>query len=367
MTYNLKTLAPVDIQLTKNINHIDDGTYTEEQLKESKLSIQESLQNINFKTNEYFKDIVDFDIYTTPDIQLKDSLGTYLKEASIKYPFLRYENTEDFIKLSDYNKAAKLLGQKQYTLKDNEYIIIADFDSWIPIRNEALKRKTKINLLGKEYYPKYSECQKGFIYISGNHTNTGIIIVPDQAVNDSIRRENIILANYKVTKKEEKIKLESSLYGENSRSTIKNTTIGTNTKLDIYEASIGIGALVTFIGLYLGIIFLISSAAILALKELSESSDNKERYRMLRKIGTDEKMIRKALFRQIAIFFMFPLLIAIIHSIFGIKFCNYILETFGNEQLLPSIIMTAIFIIIIYGGYFLITYACSKNIIKEKH
>jgi len=93
MTYNLKTLAPVDIQLTKNINHIDDGTYTEEQLKESKLSIQESLQNINFKTNEYFKDIVDFDIYTTPDIQLKDSLGTYLKEASIKYPFLRYENT----------------------------------------------------------------------------------------------------------------------------------------------------------------------------------------------------------------------------------------------------------------------------------
>lgn len=367
MTYNLKTLAPVDIQLTKNINHIDDGTYTEEQLKESKLSIQESLQNINFKTNEYFKDIVDFDIYTTPDIQLKDSLGTYLKEASIKYPFLRYENTEDFIKLSDYNKAAKLLGQKQYTLKDNEYIIIADFDSWIPIRNEALKRKTKINLLGKEYYPKYSECQKGFIYISGNHTNTGIIIVPDQAVNDSIRRENIILANYKVTKKEEKIKLESSLYGENSRSTIKNTTIGTNTKLDIYEASIGLGALVTFIGLYLGIIFLISSAAILALKELSESSDNKERYRMLRKIGTDEKMIRKALFRQIAIFFMFPLLIAIIHSIFGIKFCNYILETFGNEQLLPSIIMTAIFIIIIYGGYFLITYACSKNIIKEKH
>ena len=37
--------------------------------------------------------------------------------------------------------------------------------------------------------------------------------------------------------------------------------------------------MVTFIGLYLGIIFLISSAAILGLKELSESSDNKERFR----------------------------------------------------------------------------------------
>ena len=62
---------------------------------------------------------------------------------------------------------------------------------------------------------------------------------------------------------------------------------------------------------------------------------------------------------------MFPLLIAIIHSIFGIKFCDYILSTFGSEQLLSSIIATAIFIVIIYGGYFLVTYLCSKNIIKE--
>ena len=125
--------------------------------------------------------------------------------------------------------------------------------------------------------------------------------------------------------------------------------------------------MVTFIGLYLGVIFLISSAAILGLKELSESSDNKQRFRMLRKIGTDEKMINKALFRQIAIFFMLPLILALIHSVFGIMFAMKILEVFGNEQLLPSIIMTAIFIVVIYGGYFLITYYCSKNIIKERY
>ena len=124
--------------------------------------------------------------------------------------------------------------------------------------------------------------------------------------------------------------------------------------------------MVTFIGLYLGIIFLISSAAILGLKELSESSDNQKRFLCLRKIGTDEKMINKALFRQIACVFLLPLILAIIHSIFGTIFAIKILEVFGDEQLLPSIIMTAIFIIIIYGGYFLITYYCSKNIIKDK-
>ncbi len=144
------------------------------------------------------------------------------------------------------------------------------------------------------------------------------------------------------------------------------TSLSATTKIALYEASIGLGAMVTFIGLYLGIIFLISSAAILALKELSESTDNKMRFAMLRKIGTDEAMLNKALFYQIAIFFLFPLVIAGIHSIFGIQFCNFLLATFGNDKLLPSIIMTAIFLGLIYGGYFLITYFVSKNIIKEK-
>ena len=99
---------------------------------------------------------------------------------------------------------------------------------------------------------------------------------------------------------------------------------------------------------------------------LSESSDNRERYRMLRKIGADEKLLHSSLFRQIAIFFMFPLLLAMIHSVFGLIFSTKILEVFGNDQLLPSIFMTAIFLVVIYGGYFLITYFCSKNIIKER-
>lgn len=146
----------------------------------------------------------------------------------------------------------------------------------------------------------------------------------------------------------------------------KTSLISMNSRLDIAESATGLAGLVTFIGLYLGIIFLISGAAVLALKELSESADNRERYMMLRKLGADDKMVNGALFRQIGIFFMFPLVIAMIHSVVGMKFCSYILETFGKEGLIPSIIMTAVFLVVIYGGYFLITYFCSKNIIREK-
>ena len=82
--------------------------------------------------------------------------------------------------------------------------------------------------------------------------------------------------------------------------------------------------------------------------------------------GADEKMINKALFNQIFIFFMIPLSLAIVHSIFGIKFANKILGTMGISGLTSSITMTFIFLILIYGGYFLLTYFTSKNIIREK-
>lgn len=144
------------------------------------------------------------------------------------------------------------------------------------------------------------------------------------------------------------------------------TNLDEITKISVYESSIGIGTMVTFIGIYIGVIFLISSAAILALKELSESADNKERYMMLRKIGTDEGMLNKALFMQIFLFFMAPLILAIIHSLFGIEFCKFFLQSFGEENLLPSIAMTTIFIIVIYGGYMLLTYLTSRQMIKDK-
>ena len=124
--------------------------------------------------------------------------------------------------------------------------------------------------------------------------------------------------------------------------------------------------MITFIGLYLGIIFLISSAAILALKELSESADNRQRYDMLRKIGVDEKDIHKALFKQIGIYFAFPLLLAVIHSIVGIRFIHILLETMGVSFMLASVGMTAVLLIVVYGGYFILTYLCSRSMIRPR-
>lgn len=370
MTANLKRSAPIDIELSKKLNLTTEYInshwgYTTDMIEDSKISLRESLQKMDFDIDKYLTDIVEFDTYD-PKILIKDTLGSYYESAKKQYPFLRYDTKEDFIKLSDYNKAAKLLGLKELSLEENEYILVADYNGWIPIREEGLKKNTPIKIKEETYYPKYQKCMDGFIEISSNSTNIGLFVVPDQALDESMRNESILLANYNKESKEEKQEIEKIIHQLEQHPYQKSSSTSATTKLLLYELSIGLGAMVTFIGLYLGIIFLMSSAAILALKELSESTDNKERFQMLRRIGADEKMIYKALFYQIAIFFFFPLLIAIIHSIFGIIFCNYILESLGTEKLLSSIIMTALFLIIIYGGYFLITYWCSKSIIKER-
>lgn len=190
-------------------------------------------------------------------------------------------------------------------------------------------------------------------------------VVPDSAAETCVKSKEIMIANYRADSKEERKEIDQKVIDLDKVDYILNSTIEARTKLYVHEASIGLGTMVTFIGLYLGIIFLISCAAILALKELSESSDNAEKFQMLRKLGVDEKMINKALFRQIGVFFMFPLVLAIIHSIFGIKFCNFLLTSIGTDNLLSSIIMTAVFIVAIYGGYFVVTYLCSKNVIKD--
>jgi putative ABC transport system permease protein len=48
------------------------------------------------------------------------------------------------------------------------------------------------------------------------------------------------------------------------------------------------------------------------------------------------------------------------------KFAVLVLDTFGTEKMMSSIFTTVIVVLLIYGGYFLITYLCSKGIIRDR-
>ena len=374
MNANIKELAPVDVMFTTNMNmdkyydNFRSYGWNDNQIKNSHYTTKEMFSLFDFDITKYLRDYIEVNTYATPDLTMNHTLGSKLNQIRTSFPFLQYDTMESIMKISDYNKVARFYGNEEYSLNSNEYMIVADFKSMIEVRNIALENHETINLFGHTLKPKYDSCQDGFVEMSSNHINTGIIIVPDNVIDEDYLIQNHLIGNYKTQDKNEITEIENNINTLVKDPKSKEYLLPSgSTKLSIKEATVGLTAMVTFIGLYLGIIFLISSAAILGLKELSESSDNKERFRMLRKIGTDEKMINKALFRQIGIFFMLPLILALIHSVFGIKFAMVILEVFGDEQLLLSIIITSVFIVFIYGGYFLITYYCSKNIIKERY
>ena len=377
----LEKFTPVDVNLYKTaylpesyVSSYSGKTIynTEEQIEDSRHPVSYTLETNGYDMNN-LKDIVEIPIYAIPEWTMKTSLGDYSEKAMQQFSMLAYDTPETVIKISDYNKVAALYGNEQYSLNDDEYMVLCDFEQMIDLRNEALKQNSNIEINGKTYHAKYKECKDGFVLMSTSNMNAGIILVPD---NFEIEKENteqyFLAANYNAETEEEKIELNNVLAGEVDSELFDNLSekeinLEGMTKISLTEASKGLSTIIIFIAIYLGIVFLIASSAILALKQLTESSDNKQRYTILRKIGCDEKMINQALFRQIFIFFMMPLALAIVHSIFGIKFILSMLAALASpDELLPSIIVTAVIIGAIYGLYFLATYFGSKNIIKEE-
>ncbi|MCI8308764.1 MAG: FtsX-like permease family protein [Clostridia bacterium] len=379
MQKDLIEMTPVDLNLIKTANlpertinrYGKEVIYSKEQIEDSKLTILQTLKNNEFDVTN-LKDIVEIPTYAIDDLTWGKTLGNKLDEIRKQYADLQYETAETIVKVSDYNKIASLYKIDKYNLEDDEYIIVCNFKSMEELRNQSLKDGTKLEIAGKEYKPKFNECKPGYIEMTSSHTNTGLIIVPDSCkLTNEDKEKQLLVANYNTNSEEEKEKIEEIFTDENS-TLIKNLTnkgfeIDGNTKISLIQSSVGLATIITFIAIYLGIIFLIASSAILALKQLTESSDNKQRYIILRKIGCSEKMINKSLFRQIGIFFMVPLILAIIHSIFGIQFVLKLLENLtSDEELLPSIIVTILVMGGIYGAYFTATYLGSKNVIKEE-
>lgn len=374
MTKDLEEMTPVDLNLCKTANLPENSDYTEVQIEDSRLKISDTLKNAGFDLN-VLRDIVEVDTYATNDLTFKDTLGGLYAEIKAEFPYISYDHAEEIIKVSDYNQVAEEYGIPQYELKDNEYIILCNYGNFKEFRDRALANHTKITIAGREYSSKYTECQQGFLEMSASHTNVGIILVPDSCeLTENMKERHFLIADYNADTEEEKEKIEQMFvnYSENSADFIdkileQGIQLDGMTKISIYESSKGVATVVTFIAIYLGMIFLIASSAILALKELTENSDNKQRYTVLRKIGVDESMINRSLLKQIAIFFIVPLILAVIHSVFGIQFALKLIAVQAQpKEMLPSVIATAVFLIAVYGGYFLATYTGSKNIIKEE-
>lgn len=356
-TKQLKEYTPANIQLYYyEGERLDDFVPYDE----NESTILSLLKKEGIDIEDVFKDTFSYPVYQSDEL-LVDNVSPLLATHSYS------SYNEDIVLESDYNKIAKWFDKREIKLDDNEYAIIADFDMAVDYRNQDLKQKRAIHLKGKDYAPAYEECIDGFMDINYMPMNTGFIVLPDVVAKDLEMQKEGMIANYQDRYLMDALEVDDQVVNAFMEALSKQNEGygGWSTKETIYEGSVGTSAIAVFVGVYLSITFLLTSAAILALKQLSDSSDNRHRYEVLRKIGADEKMIRHALLAQIGIFFLLPIMVAILHSIFGIQFCYKLLLVLGKADLLLSILLTAIFIVCIYGGYFILTYFCCKNIIRN--
>ncbi|NGT93975.1 ABC transporter permease [Clostridium perfringens] len=286
-------------------------------------------------------------------------------------------NDNDILVIGEngYNNTLKLLGKEPVNLKENQYLAVGNIDEmkkWVneslengnidqmkKLVNKSSENEKKINISGKTLEPANKKYENINLY---NFTMKGDILI--FVVKDSLleglkpvsSRFNMMLKDNSNTKEEL----------ENVRDQLVESQVYSITKKEIYDNAAGLGATMAYLGIYLGLIFIITSAVVLAIQQLTESTDNVERYRLLKEIGVDQKMINKAIFTQVGVYFMLPLSLAIVHSIVGLKISSTIVGVFGNASIMPNIIITAIIFVIIYGGYFLATYLGAKKNINER-
>ncbi|MDK0797025.1 ABC transporter permease [Clostridium perfringens] len=270
-------------------------------------------------------------------------------------------NDNDILVIGEkgYNNTLKLLGKEPVNLKENQYLAVGNIDEMKKWVNESLENGKKINISGKTLEPENKKYENINLY---NFTMKGDILI--FVVKDSLleglkpvsSRFNMMLKDNSNTKEEL----------EEVRDQLVESQVYSITKKEIYDNAAGLGATMAYLGIYLGLIFIITSAVVLAIQQLTESTDNVERYRLLKEIGVDQKMINKAIFTQVGVYFMLPLSLAIVHSIVGLKISSTIVGVFGNASIMPNVIITAIIFVIIYGGYFLATYLGAKKNINER-
>ncbi|AWI04537.1 FtsX-like permease family protein [Clostridium drakei] len=115
-----------------------------------------------------------------------------------------------------------------------------------------------------------------------------------------------------------------------------------------------------FMGCFLALVFVVATGSIIHFKILSEAYMDKEKYKILLKIGMTEKELKRTISKQAAVYFILPLLVGVIHSSFGIVILGRLMEC---NLILPTVISVATFGVI-YGMFYIFTLGKFRQVLN---
>ena len=327
-----------------------------------KVNIIDSLNKNGIDIKKYSNQYVEYGVFNS-GVRYNDFLTKEgIKKGNSYYPINTNEEIQ-VIKLSKFNDIMKMLGKESVKIDKNNYMVFGDIKDMIGSLQESVDQNKVITINNNKLIPAHTKVLDVTIYNQMIKNNICTFIVNDSVLDNLKPRYEFLNVNLKNNSEGSQKQLEEK---GNGIFNIKGYNMGIYTKNDLLEASVSNGVMIAYLGIYIGVIFLITSAAILAIQQLCDSTDNIERYKLLRKLGVDEKIINKSILIQTGIYFLVPLSLALVHSIVGLKISSDIVSILGNAGIFKEIIITVIILLIVYGGYFVLTYTSIKRMVRER-
>lgn len=369
---DLEKVTPYDYSFYLNSDeegNLKSQTELLEELKRKGIEIEayaDSIQSITLYTQIEGKDR---NLTMAPFLEGREDLCSFPGDEIDSF----LDGNISVIKLSDYNRFLKSVGKKQIRLGKNQYAVSCNYENVQEAYEDAVEDRQEITINGKKMKPLSYVLEDCYVN-SSMQMDAGSIILADDIVDQLqvqpvYRYVNIMWNSSSSDYSEILMKKLDRIYKDKTNGGFKeNTPYSADiSREDIYDQGAGLGALVTYIAIYIGIVFLITSAAVLALQQLSENNDNLPKYRLLEQIGTDDKMIHGAIKSQIVIYFLIPMSLALVHSYVGIKVASKLISMLGHMDIADAVLKSMAVLLIIYGGYMLATYLGSKSMLKSKN
>lgn len=115
-----------------------------------------------------------------------------------------------------------------------------------------------------------------------------------------------------------------------------------------------------FLGIFLGLLFLMATVLIIYYKQISEGYDDRERFNIMQKIGMSKAEIKKAIRSQILTVFFLPLAAACVHIAFAFKIITKLLQLF-NMTNISLFILCTIGVVLIFILLYTIVYSLTAK------
>lgn len=296
------------------------------------------------------------------DEQLGKPMTDYVGAEMINPDYI--DQTLSIVPVSQYNHAMEISGREGISLGRDEAVLNCDTDVVMDYARDVAKSGITLNVFGHNLAVDRDLNTETF-QTTSIPGQMGILIVSDEIIPDDAVPVTSIL-NVQFTNNPDAEKQWKDIYEGISTSEDPETwslNMGI-TKEEVFSQNIGLTTIIAYLAIYIGLVLVVACAAILAIQQLTSASDNRTRYQLLNKLGAPSSMVNGALFKQILIAFLFPLVLAIAHSLCALQEVVTLVQLFGHLDIGQTSIVVSGAFLAVYGLYFVLTYVAARGVIR---